>query len=259
MTGASRKSAQASEQSHAPAALELRNLTAGYDGTTVLRDVGLNLPAGHVLALLGPNGAGKTTLIRAAAGSLRVMRGQVLMRGRDMTDRPPFMRSRAGLCLVPAGRGIFPSLTVRENLCVQATRQERSDAVNRAISAFPVLGRRLSQLAGSMSGGEQQMLSLARCYLREPSVVLVDEVSMGLAPKVIDVIYQSLGDLARRGVALVLVEQYVDRALTLADSVQILNRGQTVFSGRPDELGRTELIERYLGGTAPGGTAPANP
>jgi len=219
----------------------------------------MDVPSGIVFGFLGQNGAGKTTTLRVAAGLLRPAQGTVEVFGEEVTRHPTHRRAQRGVCLVPEGRGIFPSLTVRENLCVQATRQERSDAVDRGISAFPVLGRRLSQLAGSMSGGEQQMLALARCYLRQPSVVLVDEVSMGLAPKVIDVIYQSLGDLARRGVALVLVEQYVDRALTLADSVQIRNRGRTVFSGRPDELGRTELIERYLGGTAPGGTASENP
>jgi branched-chain amino acid transport system ATP-binding protein len=251
MSAASAQPCPMTAPPHAPAALELRGVTAGYGGTTVLRDIDLALPPGHVLALLGPNGAGKTTLIRAAAGALRVSRGRVLMRERDMTARPPYVRSRAGMCLVPEGRGIFPSLTVRENLYVQTTRQERTEAVQRAVAAFPVLGKRLSQIAGSMSGGEQQMLALARCYVRQPAVVLVDEVSMGLGPKVIDDIYGSLRELAGHGVALVLVEQYVDRALELADSVQVLNRGRTVFRGRPDDLGRTELIERYLGERAP--------
>jgi branched-chain amino acid transport system ATP-binding protein len=227
---------------------ELRGVTAGYLGTTVLRNVDMTVAAGSVVALLGPNGAGKTTLIRTGAGRLRPSAGRVLLDGTDVTRLPGFRRFRRGLCLVPEGRGVFPSLTVRENLLVQVSRREQAVAVDRALAAFPRLKPKLRQLSGTLSGGEQQMVALARCFLSRPRVVLLDEVSMGLAPLVIDEIFTSLRTLADQGIALIIVEQYVDRALDLADTVHVLRRGSTVFSGTPDQIDRDELVERYLGG-----------
>lgn len=227
---------------------ELRDVTAGYSGTTVLRNLSMTVPAGSVTALLGPNGAGKTTLIRVGAGRLRPSSGQVFIDGTDVTQRAAHRRNRAGLCLVPEGRGVFPSLSVRENLILQVSRADPAYGVDRALDAFPRLKPKLRQLAGTLSGGEQQMVALARCFLRQPRVVLLDEVSMGLAPLVIDEIFTSLRTLADEGVALVIVEQYVDRALELADSVHVLRRGSTVFQGAPSAIDRDELVERYLGG-----------
>jgi len=237
-----------SSPSAAGPVFELRDVTAGYSGNTVLRNLSLTVPAGSVTALLGPNGAGKTTLIRVGAGRLQPSSGQVLIDGTDVTNRPAHRRNRAGLCLIPEGRGVFPSLTVRENLRVQIARSDNAGGIERALEAFPQLKPKVRQLAGTLSGGEQQMVALARCFLRKPRVVLLDEVSMGLAPLVIDEIFASLRKLADEGVALVIVEQYVDRALDLADNVHVLRRGSTVFQGAPSEIDRDELAERYLGG-----------
>ena len=230
--------------------LELRNVVAGYGSTRVLRDVTLAVPGGSVVALLGANGAGKTTLLRVAAGLLRPESGQLLVDGADVTGRPPHKLVGRGVCHVPEGRGIFGSLTVRENLLVQSRRGEEKEAVERAASAFPVLGNRLDQVAGTMSGGEQQMLALARAYVQRPTMVLLDEVSMGLAPRVVDEIFEFLRLLAGQGASLLLVEQYVTKALALADYVYLLHRGEIAFAGEPGELDGTDLFARYMGHVA---------
>jgi branched-chain amino acid transport system ATP-binding protein len=227
--------------------LTLTNITAGYGDTTVLRDVSLEVPAGEVAALLGPNGAGKTTLLRVASGLLRPRRGQVLLSGVDVTRRAPHQLARRGLCHVPEGRGVFPALTVRENLNLQSQAGQESESIQRAIEAFPRLGERLNQLAGTMSGGEQQMLALARAYIQSPTIVLLDEVSLGLAPKVVDEIFEFLGKLRETGAALLLVEQYVNRALAVADRVYLLNRGEVAFSGDPSTVDEASLFEQYVG------------
>jgi branched-chain amino acid transport system ATP-binding protein len=238
------------ERSASVPALELKQVSAGYGGALVLRDIDLRLEPGVVVALLGPNGAGKTTLIRTIAGQVRASAGSVAIDGSDVTRAPAYQRQHKGLCLVPEGRGVFRALTVRENLLVQVTRSERSEAVERVLEAFPRLKVKMNQVSGTLSGGEQQMLALGRCFLREPRVVLLDEVSMGLAPLIIDTIFEALGTLARQGISLVIVEQYVDRALALADQVHVLAHGSTVFTGSPKETSRAELIERYLGGSS---------
>jgi branched-chain amino acid transport system ATP-binding protein len=227
--------------------LELRNVFAGYAETTVLRDVDLVVPDGAVVALLGPNGAGKTTLLRVASGLLRPSAGALVLDGQDVTGWSSDRLARAGICHVPEGRGIFPSLTVRENLDVQAGSRKADSAVARAIDAFPILGERLTQRAGTLSGGQQQMLALARAYIAEPKVALLDEVSMGLAPNIVDEIFEFIGRLAASGTSLLLVEQYVDAALARADYVFLLNRGRVSFAGEPAELADTNLFEQYLG------------
>ena len=228
--------------------LELRGITAGYGRTTVLRDVDLAVRPGSVVALLGPNGAGKTTLLRVAAGLLAPQAGRIAIAADDVTRQRPSQRARRGLCLIPEGRGVFPNLTVRDNLRLQVPPWKQEKSVEPALEAFPVLRERLAQTAGSMSGGQQQMLALSRCFLSDPKVVLLDEVSMGLAPRIIDEIFEALLELGRRGVALLLVEQYVSRALHVADHVYLLGRGRVNFSGAPDELDETELMRRYIGG-----------
>ena len=225
----------------------LESVTAGYGDTTVLRDVSLEIPAGEVAALLGPNGAGKTTLLRVASGILRPRHGRVLLSGADVTRRSPYQLVRRGLCHVPEGRGVFPSLTVRENLALQSPAGKEAESIERAVSAFPRLGERLQQLAGTMSGGEQQMLALARTYVQSPSIILLDEVSLGLAPKIVDEIFEFLERLKASGASLLLVEQYVNRALAIADRVYLLNRGEVVFSGSPDEVDEATLFEQYVG------------
>jgi branched-chain amino acid transport system ATP-binding protein len=227
--------------------LELRGVTAGYGSHTVLRDVDLVVPDNSVVALLGPNGAGKTTLLRVASGLLRPSAGYVLIDGEDATGWPPHRLAGAGVCHVPEGRGIFRALSVRDNIRLQTNPAVDLDPIQAVSEAFPRLGERLSQRAGTMSGGEQQMLALARSYLAGSKTVLLDEVSMGLAPKIIDEIFEYLRRLAAQGAALLLVEQYVGRALELADFVYILNKGRVQFVGESDELGEEQILVSYLG------------
>ena len=228
----------------------LEDIDAGYAGTHVLRNVDLVVPPGSVVALLGANGAGKTTLLRVASGLLRSTGGRILIDGEDVTRESPHDLVRRGVCHVPEGRGVFPNLTVRENLIMQAFASSERQAVERAVSAFPKLGERLTQLAGTMSGGEQQMLALARAYVQSPRVVLLDEVSMGLAPLIVDAIFEFLAVLAAEGASLLLVEQYVSRALEIADYVYLLNRGEVAFCGEPSELEGTDVFQTYVGAVA---------
>jgi branched-chain amino acid transport system ATP-binding protein len=229
--------------------LELRAIEAGYSGHIVLRDVSLAVKPGTVVAVLGPNGAGKTTLLRVASGLLRPSAGAVLLGGEDVTRMRPYARARRGLCHIPEGRGIYPTLTVRENLMLYARQGEEAAALDQATSAFPVLGTKLRQPAGQLSGGQQQMLSLARAWIASPALVLVDEASMGLAPVVVDQIFEFLGQIAASGTALLLVEQYVNRALALADTVYVLSKGAVVFTGKPAEI-TDDLFAHYLGAAA---------
>jgi branched-chain amino acid transport system ATP-binding protein len=229
--------------------LELRGIDAGYGEHTVLRDVSLTVPPGTVVAVLGPNGAGKTTLLRVASGLLRPSAGAVLLAGEDVTRAQPYARARRGLCHVPEGRGIYPTLTVRENLVLHSRKGEEDAALDRATSAFPVLGGKMRQPAGQLSGGQQQMLSLVRAYLTDPKVVLIDEASMGLAPVVVDKIFEFLGEIAASGTALLIVEQYVSRALALAGRVYLLNKGGVVFTGQPADIA-DDLFVHYLGTAA---------
>jgi branched-chain amino acid transport system ATP-binding protein len=230
--------------------LELRNISAGYDTGLVLRNVDLIIPDNAVVALLGPNGAGKTTLLRVASGLLPPASGQLLVDGKDVTGAPPHELNRRGVCHVPEGRGIFRALSVADNLRLQAGRGSGRDAIDRAVTAFPRLGERLKQTAATMSGGEQQMLALAHAYVSEPSVVLLDEVSMGLAPKIVDEIFVHIQKIAASGAALLLVEQYIPRALEVADYVCILNRGRVRFVGEPAEIGEEAVLKSYLGDVA---------
>ena len=227
--------------------LELRNITAGYGSHTVLRDVDLVVPDHSVVALLGPNGAGKTTLLRVASGLLPPTSGRLLLDGQDATGWPSHRLAAAGVCHVPEGRGIFRALSVQDNIRLQANPALDLEPVAAVTGAFPRLGERLDQRAGTMSGGEQQMLALAHAYVAGSRTVLLDEVSMGLAPKIIDEIFDYLRRLAEQGAALLLVEQYVGRALELADFVYILNKGRVQFVGEAGELGEEQILASYLG------------
>jgi branched-chain amino acid transport system ATP-binding protein len=228
--------------------LELRDIGAGYGETTVLRGVDLVVPDGATVALLGPNGAGKTTLLRVASGLLQPTSGQLLLDGHDVTTADPHELTARGVCHVPEGRGVFGQLTVRDNLLLQAVgAEDGEEAVQRAVEAFPRLGERLEQFAGTMSGGEQQMLALARAYVQRPRTVLLDEVSMGLAPVIVDEIFRFLRRLADEGAALLLVEQYVTKALAMADYVVLLNKGEVAFWGEPGELEGRDLFAEYAG------------
>ncbi len=229
--------------------LELRGIEAGYGEHIVLRNVSLTVQPGAVVAVLGPNGAGKTTLLRVASGLLKPAAGTVLLGGEDVTRTRPCARARRGLCHIPEGRGIYPTLTVRENLMLHSRKGEEDAALDRATSAFPVLGTKLRQPAGQLSGGQQQMLSLVRAWITSPKLVLVDEASMGLAPVVVDKIFEFLGQISESGTALLIVEQYVKRALSLAHAVYVMNKGGVVFSGKPAQI-TDDLFAHYLGTAA---------
>lgn len=229
----------------------LDQVTAGYGATTVLKDVSLCVPDGTVAALVGSNGAGKTTLLRTASGLLSPRSGRIHLGERDLTDARPHEMAAAGVCHVPEGRAIFPSLSVRENLLMFSAPGAEKESLGRAMEAFPVLGDRLDQTAGTMSGGQQQMVALARAYMGNPRVILLDEVSMGLAPKLVDLIFEFLDRLKSMNVSLLLVEQYVSRALAVADYVYVLSRGRLTFAGDPDELADVDVFEHYMGTQTP--------
>ncbi|MFF0490134.1 ABC transporter ATP-binding protein [Nocardia sp. NPDC004068] len=227
--------------------LELRAVRAAYDAITVLHGVDLTVAAGRVLALLGPNGAGKTTALRVAAGIHPIASGELLLGGRVMSGAGPRDLARAGVCLIPEGRGVFPNLTVRDNLWMMTcTGRPRAEIEEIAFARFPILKRRAEQIAGTMSGGEQQMLALARGLATDPAVLLLDELSMGLAPLVVGQLYEEVAEIARRGVAVLIVEQFAAAALDIADRAAVLVRGRIAAQGDPDRL-RDELAAHYLG------------
>jgi branched-chain amino acid transport system ATP-binding protein len=230
------------------ATLSLAGVDAGYENTTVIRDVSLEIKPGSVVALLGANGAGKTTTIRAIAGTASVSRGTISFDGTNITSLKPSARAKMGLCTVPEGRSIYRTLTVQENLLMFTPLNGRATGnVDLAVEAFPALRPRLNQVAGSLSGGEQQMLALSRAYLANPKVIVLDELSTGLAPLIVGEIYDRLRRLAGSGVSLLIVEQYVDLVLELADWVYVMARGVIASSGPPNDIGLKNILASYLG------------
>lgn len=230
-----------------PPAVELRGVHSGYERTTILREINLEVPAHKVVALLGPNGAGKTTLLKTISGLITPSQGSVRLNGVDVTRLRPSRRVSHGLCHIPEGRGIYRSLTVRENLFLQADRGKERAGVERAIEAFPALRDRLGHTAGSLSGGQQQMLSMARAYVQSPSMILVDEASLGLAPIVVGEMFDSLHHLAETGAALLMVDQFAAQTLKMADVAYVLRRGEVVFRGDSQTLLEKDVFEHYLG------------
>jgi branched-chain amino acid transport system ATP-binding protein len=230
--------------------LELRDIDAGYGAIKVLFSVNIAVPQGCVVALLGPNGAGKTTALKAASGSLLPTAGRVWAAGEDVTTMGQRARARAGVCLVPEGRGIFPNLTIRENLLLHTyARPGASGADIEAIaySRFPVLGSRRKQVAGTLSGGEQQMLALSRALTTNPKMLLLDEISMGLAPRIVEELFDVIKlEVAGRGVSVLIVEQLADFALGIADRAIVLSRGTVTATGTPAEI-KDVLEGAYLG------------
>jgi branched-chain amino acid transport system ATP-binding protein len=227
--------------------LTFDGITAGYGLSIVLRDVSLTVPSSSVVALIGPNGAGKTTLLRVASGLLRPRAGRLLLDGRDVTGCSSHELAQAGICHVPEGHGVFAPLSVRENLLLFAPKGTERHGLDRALEAFPDLRGRLDQPAGTMSGGQQQMLALARAYISGARVILLDEVSMGLAPIIVDQIFEFLDRIRGEDVSLLLVEQYVNKALAIADYAYILGRGQLIFAGDAAELAGEDVFGHYLG------------
>jgi branched-chain amino acid transport system ATP-binding protein len=236
--------------------VELRNVDAGYGSAQVLRHVSIAVAPSSVVALLGPNGAGKTTLLRVATGLLRPQRGQISLSGQDITGMPAYRIAKRGFLHVPEGRGVFASLSVKDNIILTSPRGHESQAIQRSAELFPVLGKRLQQTAGSLSGGERQMLALMRVIVRNPAVIAIDEASLGLSPAVVDKIYEVLRQIVDGGVSVLLVEQYVTRALKFADVAYVLNRGEIVHAGAARDVDSDSLLARYLGREAQDGHHP---
>ncbi|MFG3025385.1 ABC transporter ATP-binding protein [Streptomyces sp. NPDC048254] len=228
--------------------LSVRDLTVRYGTALALRDLAFDMPSNSALAVLGPNGAGKSTLARALSGLVPPVAGTVRLDGRDLTGQAPDAIRRAGIVHLPEGRGVFPTLTVLENLRMATARDRRgrSAALERAFEIFPVLRERQRQAAGTLSGGEQQMLSLARALMVDPRLVIADELSLGLAPKMVDVVFASLRRARCAGVAVLMIEQFANRALDFADHCLVMRRGRIVWAGDADLAG-PELLRRYLG------------
>jgi len=240
--------------------LELSGVGAAYGPYEALFDVSLQVHPGRALALVGANGAGKSTVARVVSGLVPTTRGSIRFDGRDVTGRPAHEIARRGLAQLTEGRSVFASLTVEENLVLwfrrALGRRGVPDALARAYAAFPRLGERRVQSAGTLSGGEQRMLALARVLVLGEQLLVVDELSFGLAPAVVDEVYAALGQVLASGTALLLIEQHVDRALVLADDVVVLRQGRVVFDGPVADVGG-RLAELMFGRPSDGAAPPA--
>ena len=228
--------------------LELVDVRASYGPIEVLHGVSLTLQPGSVVALLGPNGGGKTTTLRVCSGVLPVEHGELRVAGRVVNGVDAAALARLGVCTIPEGRGIFPNLTVRENLWVATgTGVSLEDLETVAYERFPILGKRRGQLAGSMSGGEQQMLALSRALGTDPTVLLLDELSMGLAPRIVTEMYDIVGRLVEDGLSILVAEQFARAVLPIATSAALMLQGRVVRIGEPADI-ENELSTSYLGG-----------
>jgi branched-chain amino acid transport system ATP-binding protein len=232
-------------------ALELKDIYAGYGRIEVLHGVSLAVPVGSVFALLGPNGAGKSTTLQICSGKIRPAKGCVHIAGSHVNGAAPEALAKAGVCRIPEGRGIFPNLTVAENLRMwtYATDLSLSEVLEKAYARFPRLGERRSQLAGTMSGGEQQMLAMSRALVTDPGVLLLDEISMGLAPLIVAELYEVVAGLAAEGISILLVEQFARTALAVADYAAVMTQGRIAMVGQPADVADF-VSEAYLGGAA---------
>jgi ABC-type branched-subunit amino acid transport system ATPase component len=238
----------ATEEDGAPPALELAGVCGGYGTIDVLFGVDLVLGKGQVHALLGPNGAGKSTTLKVASGQIRPSAGEVRLNGAPVGKAGPDALARQGLCVVPEGRGVFPNLTVIENLRMATyAGTPLRDILDRAFTRFPRLAERRKQLAGTLSGGEQQMLSMARALATDPSVLLLDELSMGLAPLIVEDLYAVVQRIANEGLSIVIVEQFAHQVLGVADVASIMLSGKVELTGRPEDVAGA-LEAAYLSG-----------
>jgi len=219
-------------------ALELKGISAAYERVEVIHDVDLVVPSGKVFALLGPNGAGKSTTLRVASGRLRPKRGEVYIAGNDVTGISPERLARSGVCSIPEGRGIFPNLTVRENLRMWTYRGglRRAEVEEVAYQRFPRLSERRRQTAGTLSGGEQQMLAMSRALSTNPTLLLLDEISMGLAPLIVAELYELVAQIAAEGFAILLVEQFAETALRVSDRAAVMAQGRIEVEGTPEDV-----------------------
>lgn len=231
--------------------LRVHDVSARYGRAQALSGVSFEIPANSSVAVLGPNGAGKSTLARVLSGLVPASSGCIELAGTDLTGSSPTAMRRAGMVHLPEGRGVFRTLTVSENLRMATTldRRARSAALDRAFTIFPVLGDRRRQLAGTLSGGEQQMLSLARALMVDTKLVIADEMSLGLAPLMVDAVFDGLARAREAGVSVLMIEQFASRALAFADHAFIMQRGSVAWSGPAAQAG-DELLHRYLGTAA---------
>ena len=231
-----------------PPLLELRGIKAAYDRIQVLNGVDIAVPEASVVALLGPNGAGKSTTLRVATGLHPASAGDVLVAGRKVNGTGADELARAGLCLIPEGKGIFPNLTVRENLWMCSfSKRSLKEIEEISYQQFPRLKERRGQIAGTLSGGEQQMLAMARGLSTDPALLLLDELSMGLAPIIVEELYEIVARIAREGISILVVEQFASTVLGVADYAAIMLHGKISRVGTPADL-EAELSAAYLGG-----------
>jgi branched-chain amino acid transport system ATP-binding protein len=232
------------------AILEATDLSVSYGPARALFSVSLSVPAGEAMALLGSNGAGKSTLGKALAGLVPSTDGRIEYSGQDITTTPAHRLNRMGICYLPEGRGIFPGLSVIDNLRMSLRRaragRDLDECLSVSFDAFPILAQRRNQLARTLSGGEQQMLALCRVLAGEPRVVIADEPSLGLAPKLVDMVFENLSRALERGVTVLLIEQFAHRALAFAQTCVILQRGAVTWRG-PASDAKAEVLTRYLG------------
>jgi branched-chain amino acid transport system ATP-binding protein len=233
------------------AAIELRDVRAGYGRIEVLHGVSFSVPAGCVYALLGPNGGGKSTTLQVVSGRIKPTAGCVHIAGAHVNGAKPDALTRAGVSSIPEGRGIFPNLTVEDNLRMwtYAAGMPVKDVQERAFTRFPRLAERRKQRAGTMSGGEQQMLAMSRALVSEPAVLLLDEISMGLAPIIVSELYDLVRQLGEEGITILLVEQFATTALKVADFAAVMTHGKVVAVGQPQDI-EEHVSAAYLGGAA---------
>jgi branched-chain amino acid transport system ATP-binding protein len=230
--------------------LDVMDLHAAYGRIEVLRGVDLTVPRGAVVALLGPNGAGKSTLLKVISGQMAPTSGDIHLAGVHLEDAKPDELARLGLTTIPEGRSVFPNLTVEENLRLMSYAGVPADQVlETAFSYFPRLHQRRDQLAGTMSGGEQQMLALSRALASDPALLMLDELSMGLAPLIVEELYDTVAQIARSGVSILVVEQFARTALRVSDYAAVMSGGRVVATGEPDEINAT-MSDVILGGAA---------
>jgi branched-chain amino acid transport system ATP-binding protein len=232
--------------------LEVRDLHVAYGAAPALWGVSLDLLAGELLCVVGPNGAGKTTLIATLAGLLRARSGRIRFEGRDITDLPPHRWCAAGIAIVPEGRRLFTRMSVRENLelgsYLPAAKRERRRSLDAAIALFPVLEQKLESAAGELSGGQQQMVAIARALMARPRLLLLDEPSLGLSPLIVHDVFAAIRRINAGGTAVLLVEQNVAMAMDICDRAYVLEEGRMVADGEPDDLlARPEIQRAYLG------------
>jgi branched-chain amino acid transport system ATP-binding protein len=232
--------------------LEARHLSIAYGDAPAVWDASLQVAAGEVVSVIGPNGAGKSTLVNAIAGLHRARSGELHCDGVDLSRVPSHLVCRQGIALVPEGRRLFTRMSVEENLEMGCYRREarraRRDTLDRVYRHFPILGERRRQLAGSLSGGQQQMVAIGRALMARPRLLLLDEPSLGLAPSIVDLLFGTIVEIHASGVAVLLVEQNVTRALAIASRAYVLDDGRTVASGPPADLRRrADVRQAYLG------------